>query len=396
MKNLAIFLFVGLSKIIYAQGCLEAPNGQRPSHVLIPNCATEWQTVIDLGPAGEYALIQVSHGMNYKFESGVSIDWITISDESGMTILSTGEGTVTWTSNIDGIVRFYLHSSAGCYWNDGILRSRRVSCFNPYEQEYGCSQDYSRIGQYGAPIDNYLQHYQANDFFVPAGAVDYSLNSVKIHMGWFGEFPQNVTYDLSIHSDNQVSPGNILHTFQNISPSKIQQQHPEFFWHVTFDLNGLELTSNANEDTRYWLSMTAYSDDSAPTWFSTNYIEGWRTAMSFSSEDNQNWTPTRSPMAETYLEGTWFIDASCEVMDTEEMSVLEFSYYPNPVKDVLNLKSKSPIQNVSVYNLAGQKVISNSNLTNNQINISSLDPGVYLFRITLQGRKIETFKIIKK
>lgn len=83
-------------------------------------------------------------------------------------------------------------------------------------------------------------------------------------------------------------------------------------------------------------------------------------------------------------------------MNVSDLNNSDLSFYPNPVKDVLNLNSKSPIQNVSVYNLVGQKVISNANLTNNQINVSSLNSGVYVFRVTLQNGKTETFKVVKK
>lgn len=92
----------------------------------------------------------------------------------------------------------------------------------------------------------------------------------------------------------------------------------------------------------------------------------------------------------------WAVYLDDAVMNVSDLNNSDLTFYPNPVKDVLNLNSKSPIQNVSVYNLAGQKVISNSNLTNNQINVSSLNSGVYVFRVTLQNGKTETLKIVKK
>lgn len=92
----------------------------------------------------------------------------------------------------------------------------------------------------------------------------------------------------------------------------------------------------------------------------------------------------------------WAVYLDDAVMSVSEVNNSNLTFYPNPVKDVLNLNSKSPIQNVSVYNLAGQKVISNSNLTNNQINVSSLNSGVYVFRVTLQNGKTETLKVVKK
>lgn len=73
-----------------------------------------------------------------------------------------------------------------------------------------------------------------------------------------------------------------------------------------------------------------------------------------------------------------------------------FAYYPNPATDVLNFKSDIEIKSVSVHNLAGKKVLANSKISNNQMNLSSLPTGIYVFRIELENGQIETFKIVKK
>src|SRR5690606_34676007 len=78
------------------------------------------------------------------------------------------------------------------------------------------------------------------------------------------------------------------------------------------------------------------------------------------------------------------------------LNSFDLSYHPNPVKDVLNFNSDKNILNISVYNLAGQEILSNAKLTNKQLNLASLVPGTYVFRVTLEGGKTQTFKIIKK
>ena len=79
-----------------------------------------------------------------------------------------------------------------------------------------------------------------------------------------------------------------------------------------------------------------------------------------------------------------------------DMDSSNFAYYPNPVKDVLYFTSNKNVENVAVYNLAGQKVLTNAKVNNGQINVSSLETGVYVFKATLQGGQVETFKIVKK
>ncbi|KGO94199.1 T9SS type A sorting domain-containing protein [Flavobacterium subsaxonicum] len=84
----------------------------------------------------------------------------------------------------------------------------------------------------------------------------------------------------------------------------------------------------------------------------------------------------------------------------EELAVKEmsknslFTYYPNPVNDVLNLHAATPINNVAVYTITGQKVVEKiAHDSNVQINLSGLSKGVYLAKVTA-GNKTETAKII--
>lgn len=78
-----------------------------------------------------------------------------------------------------------------------------------------------------------------------------------------------------------------------------------------------------------------------------------------------------------------------------DISSFDFSYYPNPIKDVLNVTSKQSVESVSVFNLAGQLVMKNAKVNNGQINVNGLSAGTYVFRVTLESGQVETFKIIK-
>ena len=73
-----------------------------------------------------------------------------------------------------------------------------------------------------------------------------------------------------------------------------------------------------------------------------------------------------------------------------------FTFYPNPVKDVLNLSYNQEISNVEVYNLLGQKVISNKmNATSAQIDMSNLSKGAYLVKV-LSKDQVKTIKVMKE
>jgi len=62
----------------------------------------------------------------------------------------------------------------------------------------------------------------------------------------------------------------------------------------------------------------------------------------------------------------------------------------------LNISSKENITSVSVYNIAGQKVLNNSQLRDGKINMSSYAPGTYIVTAILSSGKVETFKVLKK
>lgn len=60
-----------------------------------------------------------------------------------------------------------------------------------------------------------------------------------------------------------------------------------------------------------------------------------------------------------------------------------FSLYPNPVKDDLHVKSERDITELNVFNMAGQKVLSQKNNSKDpQINVANLAKGVYIIQMT--------------
>lgn len=72
-----------------------------------------------------------------------------------------------------------------------------------------------------------------------------------------------------------------------------------------------------------------------------------------------------------------------------------FRFYPNPVKDVLNLDSQEIIDSVEVYNIMGQQVhYETPEVSEAEINISDLKSGVYFIKVSINNKQ-KTFKILK-
>ncbi|MCG2430808.1 T9SS type A sorting domain-containing protein [Aequorivita xiaoshiensis] len=92
----------------------------------------------------------------------------------------------------------------------------------------------------------------------------------------------------------------------------------------------------------------------------------------------------------------WMVNLDDLILGTATLQTTTVSYYPNPVKDVLNLNTKEAISSVAVYNVTGQKVANVSISENNtQVDFSNLASGVYFVEVKSNG-SVENLKVIKE
>ena len=83
------------------------------------------------------------------------------------------------------------------------------------------------------------------------------------------------------------------------------------------------------------------------------------------------------------------------VLSVETLETALFNVYPNPAKSVINISSASnEAFGVSVYDLLGKQVLRAENVKS-QLNISSLNPGLYVLNMT-QGSYSSTQKLLVK
>lgn len=94
--------------------------------------------------------------------------------------------------------------------------------------------------------------------------------------------------------------------------------------------------------------------------------------------------------------GTFKVSAYDASLGVHSLDSAAFRYYPNPVKNTLNVSYDENISDVTVMNLLGQNVLHKSvNETNLQLDLSSLPSGNYLVKIT-SGNASKTIKVIKE
>ncbi|MGC4042129.1 MAG: T9SS type A sorting domain-containing protein [Flavobacterium sp.] len=83
-------------------------------------------------------------------------------------------------------------------------------------------------------------------------------------------------------------------------------------------------------------------------------------------------------------------------LGAKDFDLKEFKLYPNPVTDILNVEYTNEITDVSVFNMLGQKIISNNGgATTTTVDMSRLPSASYLVKVTSENAS-KTFKVIKK
>jgi hypothetical protein len=74
----------------------------------------------------------------------------------------------------------------------------------------------------------------------------------------------------------------------------------------------------------------------------------------------------------------------------------DFTFYPNPVNDILSISTASTVDNIKVYNMLGQMVVETApKVSNPQVDMNELQSGVYLVTLEVEG-SLQTFRVIKQ
>lgn len=76
---------------------------------------------------------------------------------------------------------------------------------------------------------------------------------------------------------------------------------------------------------------------------------------------------------------------------------VDFSYYPNPTNGKVQITAKTPMDQISVYNVTGQLLYNNTiNDLNTTVDISSFAVGTYFFKLKFDGDQEVNFKVMRK
>ena len=358
-------------------GCLSDTEGQYPSTTFTPACNGSVASITGAAYLNEYSKVNVIGGTTYTFSTSNAAFFITIGDDAGATVLASGTGSVEYTPTANGVVRFYSHLSNNC---DGVdtIHTRSVKCGAPAPPPTNCT-DYKVLSnnlQDGGFLGGDTAQRLAIDLPIAANAFTaYGIEPTVIGTA--------TTFSFIFYSDNAGIPGTQLGTRTgSIVGSNVTGNNFGFDfikYTVKFDT---PFAFAAN--TKYWVELVS----DATGWESS-------TIATMGSKD---------AFANTSTSGAWIVDngdyvfnlVCTDLLAVSDVKNTSVSFYPNPVKDVLNITSKKKIETVHIYNVAGQKMSVSAKLVDGKVDMSKLAPGVYIVSTILDGGVNESFKVVKK
>jgi hypothetical protein len=149
-----------------------------------------------------------------------------------------------------------------------------------------------------------------------------------------------------------------------------------------------------------WFRVDCVYDLDAQTW--AMYIDGVEqfNDQSFTFNDPfvelaaiDFYAPSSSTLY--YVDDMLHYNGDSSTLGTNDFSANAFSVYPNPVTDILNIRSQSEVSSVTVYDVLGKVILqAQPNSISPSIDMSTLASGAYLIQVTI-GSTTKTVKVIK-
>ena len=90
------------------------------------------------------------------------------------------------------------------------------------------------------------------------------------------------------------------------------------------------------------------------------------------------------------------LSVTITTLANQDFDMSQFSYYPNPVNDILNLSYSQDMNMVKVFNMVGQELLSKAvNANTAQIDLSSFANGAYFIQVKI-GTLMKTVRVVRR
>ena len=189
--------------------------------------------------------------------------------------------------------------------------------------------------------------------------------------------------------------GVLIYNLQNNTPDTLQMNWRALYstfphsWSLSFCYQGTCLYTGILSHT---FSFKMYPGSSAMMQFGASPTSGPGTG----NFQVVTWASNDSANTATFLNYRATINA-CTPNGITELEAAAISIYPNPVRNELTVNLPQNLDNgrVEIYNLIGSKVYSQPLTATKAFDVSALETGIYMARISEGGRIVSTKKFTK-
>ncbi|WP_163515893.1 T9SS-dependent choice-of-anchor J family protein [Gelidibacter japonicus] len=358
-------------------GCLDDPNGQHPVATFIPMCNGLPEEITDSdGLTGQYSLIEVQNGLEYIFSTSNPSQYITIGDNNGQNVLASGLGSLSWTSSLTGSVRFYAFLDENCNWDTVTTVSRFVQCGEIDPEDLLCedhqvlSNSFEDYFIFGGSTNQHL----AVDIYVPV-AHNFTLYGVEATLAGNAS-----AIEVNFYNNSNGLPGTLVETIETVIFEEEDLGNGYTKYILAFDSEVALSGGNT-----YWMEIIS----DASGWEATTASALGEFAAGYNDNTGGNWAIIND------YEFVYRLICD-ELLSVEDIdNSINITIYPNPVNDLLKIKAHSDINEITVYDALGKKIlVKEVNSNNTHLYASVLKTGTYFLKINIDN-KFYSYQVIK-
>ena len=167
-------------------------------------------------------------------------------------------------------------------------------------------------------------------------------------------------------------------------------------WSTDGGSNGQQLSIEVG-DTVIWTwgadgmshNLAQIDDISEPDFADTYFSEGHVYSHTFTTPGTHDYLCSPHPNT---MNG---IITVSEALGIDDVVVSEFTFFPNPVNNVLSIKAQASIDGITIFNMLGQAVVrSTPNTTDSTVDMSALQTGAYFVQVSINNT-LKTVRVIK-
>jgi len=147
----------------------------------------------------------------------------------------------------------------------------------------------------------------------------------------------------------------------------------------------------------FWISVFTPTTAAASNFLQTldETADTTRAAFRSGTDATAAWANTFNGGMTLQFAAYFIMEGDCSTLGVDENKLSQISVYPNPVTDVLKIKTPSSVEitSASIYDVLGKNT--SVKVLNNEINVSGLSRGIYILNLETSAGKL-TRKIVKQ